>query len=266
MNAINPWFVYKPRIYTLYNKPIIEPLTFMKSLNIIQPALLLLFGLCFIVPPVMAQETKNVTVSNFSEVHVSTGLELILTQGATESARIIATENLIDAVVVEQNGTSITVKWKAIRSTKKAWLKRTAKVYITYKNLNVIDASEGSSIKTENTLKAEILKATVASGAIINANIECADFRLQTTSGASIVLTGNAAKMKLESSSGSTVSAQELTVGYADVEVSAGADVKINVTKELKALADSGGNIRYKGNAELKNYSTSKSGSIKKLN
>lgn len=224
------------------------------------------FVLCTITSAAMAQEeTKNITISGFSEVYVSTGLEVFIAQGDTEAAKIVATENLIDAVMVEQAGNTLTVKWKNIKSNKKAWLNKSAKVYITCKNLNVIAASEGSSLKLTNILKAEILQATVSSGAIINGVLDCGDLRLQTSSGASAALSGNVIKMKLEASSGSMVNAENLTVNYADVTASAGADVKLNVVKELQAVAESGSNIRYKGDGVLKNYSTSKSGSVKKI-
>jgi len=210
------------------------------------------------------QQSKNVTLSRFSEISISTGLDLVITRGDTESARIVATENLIDAVVVEQAGNKINIKWKLIQSQKKAWLNRKATIYMTYKTLNFLEASSGSSLKTENTLKTDHLDAIVSSGAIIKADIDCGKLELKTSSGASASLSGKATEVKMESSSGSRVNALELVSDYATVNASTGAAIRINVNKSLEPFASTGGRIRYTGNADLKNFTGSKNG-VRKL-
>ena len=238
----------------------------MKSLHLFKPALFLFLITAFSsVASAQMDRSKEIALKNFSEIHVNTGIELIITQGAAESAKIVADETLIDAIVVEQSGSSVTVSWKLIKSTKKRWVTRTAKVFINYKNLNILEASDGSSIKTENALKTGILAITVSSGAIVSATVESPQLQLKTSSGASALLKGTASKLKLESSSGSRVNALELLTDDADVTAGSGADVKVNVSKTLAATASSGGNIRYKGSAVVENTAGSKSGNVKAL-
>ena len=240
----------------------------MKSLNLIKPALFLLIILCMASPAVKAQEEKNVSLSNFSEVSVSAGLELIITQGNSESARIIASPKLIDEVVVEQNGNKVDVKWKNHLDSKKVWRNRTAKVYISYKHLNVIEASSGSSLRTDNDLKTDHLDASVSSGALIEGKISCQDLKLQVSSGATASMSGSAKNITAESSSGGTVNALDLNTEYAMVRASSGANVKINVAKGLEVTYGSGGSIQYKGNAELQNHSANNKsgGSVRRIN
>jgi len=240
----------------------------MKSLNLIKPALFLFITLCMASPAIKAQEIKNVSISNFSEVTVSAGLELIITQGDLESAKIIATPKLIDEVVVEQNGNRVDVKWKNHLDSKKVWKNRTAKVYINYKHLNVIEASSGSSIRTDNDLKTDHLDASVSSGALIEGKITCEDLKLEASSGATALLNGTAKNMTVESSSGGTVNALDLITDYAKAKASSGANIKINVSKGLEVTYSSGGSIHYKGNAELQNHSTNNKsgGSVRRIN
>jgi len=238
----------------------------MKSLHLFKPGLfLLLITVLNSAASAQGQQSREVPLNNFSEIHVNTGIELIITQGTAESAKIVADESLIDAIVVQQSGNSVTVNWKLLKSTKKRWLNRTAKVLITYKNLNILEASDGSSVKTENAVKTGILDITVSSGAIVSARVECPQLRLKTSSGASAMLSGTAAKFKLESSSGSRVNTLELITDYANVTASSGADVKVNVSKGLESTANSGGNIRYKGSPVVENTAGSKSGNVKAL-
>jgi hypothetical protein len=239
----------------------------MKLPNLIKPVLSFLVILYISVPMAKAQVpgSKEVAVKDFSEIHITTGIELIIRQGSTESAKIVADEALIDAVVVEQAGNSLNIKWELVKSTRKKWLNRTAKIYITYKNLNVIEASDGSSLKTENTINTSILDISVSSGAIVTATIACPELHLKSSSGASALLKGTVGNMRLEASSGSIVNALDLTADYAKVAASSAADLKINVRKELETTSNSGSKIRYMGNPALQNYSGSKGGIVKRI-
>lgn len=238
----------------------------MKFLQLTKTALFLLLLSSFtLATSAQVEQSREVILKNFSEIHVNTGIEVIITQGETESARIVADESLIDAVVVEQSGNSVNIKWKLIKSTRKRWLTRTAKVFITYKNLNILEASDGSSVKTENAIKSGILNIAISSGAIVSATLDCPQLDIKTSSGASAFLKGAAAKLTLESSSGSRVNTTELLSNYANVTASSGADVKINVSKELQATASSGGNIGYKGSPVVENSAGSKSGNVKAI-
>lgn len=231
----------------------------MKSL--IKPALLLLLIASFNPSLSKAQETRNVSIANFSEVSVSAGIELVITQGASESAKIVAKEGVIDEVVIEKNGNSVHVGWKEhMNLTNNPFKNRSAKVYISYKNLNSIGASSGSSLTTENVLKTNKLSVRVSSGASINAKVSCTDIELRTSSGASASLSGTASNMDSQSSSGSTINAVNLVTDYAKVKTSSGADVKVNVNKGLETATSSGGNIRYKGAAALNNTNRRNSG------
>lgn len=237
----------------------------MKTLSFIKPAFLCFIAVAIGTLSLKAQSTKNVAVSNFSEVSVSAGIQLLITQGSSESAKIVANSDVIDEVVVKISGNSVKVGWKENWGFNNSHKNRSAKVYITYKKLNSISASSGSSIKTENPLRTDHLSASVSSGASIDAKISCSDLELETSSGASAALTGTATNMKLESSSGSSVNAVDLTTEYTRANTSSGADVKINVTKALETTTSSGSNIRYKGNASLKNNSNSRSSGVSKI-
>jgi hypothetical protein len=240
----------------------------MKSFNLTKSAILLLTTLCISITFLKAQPVvdKEITLNGFSQIYVTTGIELIITQGNTESAKIVTTDNLIDAVVVEQTGSKVNVSWKPIRSTKKAWLQKTAKVYLNYKTLALIDVSDGSALKTTNSIKTNSLEAAVASGAIITAQLDCGGLNLKTSSGASATLAGTVKNMELTSSSGSLINAFDLVAEQANITASSGADVKVNALKTIAVSSQSGAKVRYKGNATLNDHSAGKSGSVKKVN
>lgn len=236
----------------------------MKSLNLIKPAILLFIATSFSSLAASAQETKNIAVNNFSGVSVSAGIELILTPGSSESAKVVASHEFIEDVLVEKNGSTVTVRWKQDNNFNNGRKNKSAKVYITYKKLNSITASSGSSLTTEGAIKTDRLDAKTSSGASMNATINCTDFQLQLSSGATVNLKGTAANTTLRASSGATLNGADLVSETANVTASSGAVVNINVTKELEASSGSGGVVSYKGNPSVRNISKSRSSVVRK--
>ena len=238
----------------------------MKSVYSIRTTVLCFIALAIYASPLAAQETRNVSVSNFSGVSVGAGIDLHIAQGNSESAKIVAESDVMDQVKIEKNGNDLKIGWKDSWNMNKMFKNKSAKVYVTYKKLNSITASSGSSLKTDNTLKTDHLAAAVSSGANMDANIVCNELQLSTSSGAVASLSGTATNMEVNSSSGSNVNAVNLATQYARASTSSGADVKINVAKALEAHASSGGNIGYKGAADVKDTSSRRSSGVSRIN
>lgn len=238
----------------------------MKSLSFIKPAFLCLTALALNAVSLYAQSSRNVAVSNFTKLSVSAGIEMLITQGTTESAKIVAESDMIDEVVVRKNGNTLSVGWKDNWSFRKMSKEKKAKVYISYKTLNCLEASSGSHIQTVNLLKTDHLEASASSGATVDAKISCRELDLSSSSGASVSLAGSAQTMKVESSSGSTIDAVSLNTTYTKAAASSGADLKINVSKALETRTSSGGNISYKGAAALNDHSNSRNSGVSRIN
>lgn len=237
----------------------------MKTLSFIKPAFLCFIAVAVSTLSLKAQDTKNVAVSNFSEVSVSAGIQVLITQGSSESAKIVANSDVIDEVEVITSGNTVKVGWKSNWGLNNSHKNRSAKVYISYKNLNRISASSGSSIKTENLLKTDHLEASASSGANIDAKVDCNELEVSISSGAAAVLTGKATNLRAEASSGANGNLLNLTAENAVAKASSGAALKVYATKALETAASSGGDIRYKGDASLRN-SSSRSGGVSKIN
>ncbi|WP_219224429.1 head GIN domain-containing protein [Pedobacter antarcticus] len=237
----------------------------MKSHSLTKKLCLLFTLVTFGTFIVKAQSTKNVSLNSFNSVGVSAGIQLIITQSNTESARIEANSDNIDEVVLENSGGKLNVKWKKTDGFFSQHKNREAKVYLNYKNLNSVSASSGSLLKSTNALKADRLSVDVSSGANLNLQLTCNNLEVNTSSGSNAKLSGSAKNIIVDSSSGSTVSALDTNTEYAKTEASSGANIKISVSKGIEASASSGGNISYKGDAALNKKGSSRSGSVSKI-
>lgn len=210
-------------------------------------------------------QSRNVSVSNFSSIGVSSGIDLYLTQGTNESLTIKGDNDLIKDVVVEQKGTSINIKYKDGVNWSRLFKNQTIKVYVNYKTLKSLAASGGSDVYTQNLLKTEALSVAASGGSDLKLNLNCRDLSIATSGGSDVELKGSGENMNATASGGSDIDAFGFTVANARVSSSGGSDVNIYVTKALEANASGGSDVNYKGNAVVKK-SNSRSGDVNHVN
>lgn len=213
-----------------------------------------------------AQENRSFTVKNFSSIGISSGIDLYLTQGGSESVNIKSDSETLKDIVVEQNGSNVTIKFKDGINWGGMFKNRTIKAYVNFKTLNAIAASGGSDVFTQNQITTNKLAIRSSGGSDLKLNLVCKDLSIQSSGGSDIDLKGKAENMTIQSSGGSDIDAYELIADYAKVQASGGSDVNLYVNKGLEASASGGGDVSYKGNAALKKTSTSKSGDVHHVN
>ncbi len=238
-----------------------------KSLALKKNLTFVLFFICSLTyVNVFAQNSRQVSVSDFNGIGVSSGINLHLKQGNTESLVIKGEEELIKDVVVEKNDRSINIKYKEGINWSRLFKGRVIDVYVTFKNLNSLAASGGADVYIDGQLKTDRFSIAASGGADIKLELTCKDIKIAVSGGADIDLKGSAENMTVSASGGADVNAFNFKVDYAQVNSSGGADVDIYVNKGLTASATGGSDITYKGNAALKKTSNSKSGDITHAN
>ena len=211
---------------------------------------------------VMAQDSKNVSVKNFNGLSVGSGIDLYLTQASTESLTIKGRSDVIENVVIEQNGSDVSIKYKSGMNWSSLFRNQSIKVYVSYKTLKRLAASGGSDVYTQNTLKTDMLNLAASGGSDLKLALACKDLSLSISGGSDAELTGSADNFKLTASGGSDVDAFGFSVNYAKATVSGGSDANLFVNKVLEAGASGGSDVNYKGNASLTKTINSKSGDV----
>ena len=212
-----------------------------------------------------AQTSKSISVKDFTEIGVSSGIDLYLTQGSTEQVRLVGDKDLIESATVERDGSGIRIKYKDGFRWSSMFNNKSLKAYVTYKTLSGISASGGSDVYTENTLKTDKLTLNASGGSDLKMNIICKDIEIHSSGGSDVNLRGNAANMALHTSGGSDVNAFDFKTDYAKVNASGGSDANVFVAKALEANASGGSDVHYKGTASYRKTSDSRSGSVTKV-
>ena len=212
-----------------------------------------------------AQDIKNIAITNFNGLTVSNGIDVSINQSNTESIKVSAHPDLLKNVIVDKEGSILSIRYKDNASWSRFIKGQGIKVYVNCKTLQSITASGGSDILAENNIKTDRLSITASGGSDIDLNVNTKELKIVSSGGSDIDLKGMATNLSVTSTGGSDIDALELRVEYAKVTSSGGSDVNIYVTKALEANATGGSDIQYKGDASVRKTSSNKSGDVRKI-
>lgn len=238
----------------------------MKISNLIKSSIFTILIIGTSISNLLAQSSKNINIKTFNDVTVSSGIDLYLTQGNTETLTIKGNDDLIKDVIVEQNAGAITIKYKEGVNWGRLFKNQSIKVYLNYKTLKSLRASGGSDVYTQNNLKSDVLNLTASGGSDLKLSLTVKDLILTISGGSDADLKGNGENLQLTASGGSDVNAFAYIVNNVKARVSGGSDANIYVNKALEASASGGSDINYKGNASVRKTSSSKSGDVNRVN
>jgi len=197
------------------------------------------------------------TVSNFEEISVSTGIEVVINQDSFEKVVVEADENIQKILKTEVTGGKLKIYLEeGVRYAKKM------KVYVTLKQLKELSASAGSEVKTTNKINSESLQISSSSGSEVTMEVSCNMLSLDSSSGSELTVSGSSASVKAESSSGSELHASKLVAEKGEASSSSGSELEVNTTKEIKAHASSGANVTVYGNPAVRDTNSSSGGDV----
>lgn len=207
---------------------------------------------------VVTQE-RNIT-DDFTEVRGSAGLDVYLTQGKENKIVVEADENLLEYISTDVKNGKLHVTTSSNIGRSKA-----KKVYVTFKELNNIEASSGADVIGNSVIKSQNLSLRSSSGADLKVEVFSQEIAIKSSSGSEVEVSGKASSLKADASSGSEIDAKKLMVVNCNAEASSGAEVTVNVKDKLETNVSSGGNVNYYGNPVSVNSNKSSSGSVKKM-
>ena len=207
-------------------------------------------------------EKRN--AAGFHAIEVSNGINLILNQGSAEAVAVSASSPEIRSrikTVVSNGKLKIYFDNDGYKNTN---IKKELRAYVSFKNLDDLDANSGADVETEGNINVNELSITLSSGADFEGTVTAVKLSVDQSSGSDMDIKGKVGDLKVSASSGSDFSGFGLVSETCKAHASSGSDIEITVNKELQADASSGGDIGYKGSAVITNVSNSSGGKIKK--
>ena len=204
-----------------------------------------------------AQLSKD--VGSFSKVKVFNGISVELISG-TEN-RIEISGGLKDQVeTVNKNGT-LHIRMAFKKSFEGEQI--TAKVY--YKQIDEVQASEGSYISNSSVIKQKIFTLEARHGSSIKLNLNVDKVNVRSVTGGIVILSGEARNMAVNLGTGGVLKAKDLVAENANVKVTTGGQSDVNVTDLLEVTIKAGGDVNVYGNPQTIDEKITLGGSVTKM-
>jgi len=225
----------------------------------------------------MAQSTRN--LSSFSEVTAQEGIDVFLTKGSSESARIEADGISMDKVLTDVSGGTLKIHLEGDNHRNVD-----VKVYVTFVDLSALKASSAASIRVEGmvqakgdfeiscssagdikvAVKADQVEVDASSSGDVDLEVYADDIDIEVSSAGEVNISGEVRNLDGSASSSGDIDGYDLVCQDADLRASSGASIKVTVNGELTARASSGASIRYQGSPKNTNSDSSSGGSVKR--
>lgn len=209
--------------------------------------------------------TETRTVESFNAISVCCGTELCISEGESSSIIVEVNEEKYLPMVntkVKDGELKITISAKSLfNKPANMWIK----VYVSAHNLTAIKASAGAYVESATPLAANEIKVSASSGSDIELELNAASLKCSSSSGSSVKIEGTAGYASASASTGSDIDMDKMITKVAEASASTGGNIRMNVTDELKAKANTGGDIAFKGNPKTVDDKESLGGEVRKL-
>ena len=245
--------------------------------------LITLLGIIAAVATFAQEETRN--LSSFSEVSAHEGINVYLSGGSKEAARVVINGGNVELeeVLTEISGDRLKIHLE----DRRGWNNRNVDVdvYVTFKKLEALKASSAASIEAEDVIKADgdfdidvssagDIKAKIvgidereveaSSAGDVDIQVEANSIDASVSSSGGIEISGMAKTQDVEASSSGDYEGYDLESEEVAASASSGGSIEVNVTEKIRARASSGGSVRYEGNPSYVNADSSSGGRVKK--
>ncbi|HEY0961764.1 MAG TPA: head GIN domain-containing protein [Pseudomonadales bacterium] len=228
-------------------------------MNIIRRALpIVLLG---VVPQLAIADTEFRLVSGFTEVGVTSGIDVDIRQGAEFEVEVEAEDT--DDVITEVVGDTLRIykdnswHWYSFGLLSFFVDDDPMKVTVTLPELTRIRTSGGSDVRGQGSFSGEDLELRSSGGSNITLDLQYDSIDARSSGGSTMHLSGSANRGMLTSSGGSRQDNDELAVMDAELRSSGGSTLNVGVVGELQARASGGSNIRYEGDPMVRDIDES---------
>lgn len=186
-------------------------------------------------------EKRNIA-EPFTKIESNRGIEVIVDQADAVSVEVEADDNLVKHITTKvENGVLVVSIDESVDSA------QSLKVRVKMPTIEGLEATSGSSIKTNSTIKGAGIAVTTSSGSEMDATLEYESVSSESSSGSEMTLSGKALNFTSESSSGSEINASGLIANDVKAESSSGSSITVHSLVSINAKASSGSSVNYNG-------------------
>lgn len=183
----------------------------------------------------------TIKLEDFDELKVFDQLNVTLIP-SDENKVVVTGKNESNFETVNKNGVL-----KLRMSVTKMLSGADTKVTLYFKNIQSIDANEGSIVSCKDDFKQTTIQLSVQEGAMIELELDVDNTTTKLNSGGIINLSGKAVTQKVTITSGGIFNGKNLETSQTIVSVSAGGSADVNASTLVDAKVNAGGTITIYG-------------------
>lgn len=236
-----------------------------------------------IIGSAFAQIKEARTVGNFTALKVSTNVNVVYTQSATQSIEVSWEKDLMKYLKVEAKNNILRIYIDNSNYYKKI---DTSKLLVTVSNRGIgsVTVSSAATFAIKGNLNVSLLKINTSSSADFSGTVTCNsifidassssnvalnmstdDIAVNLSSSASVDLKGKTNNLAIDASSSANCDAKELFSNVAQVSAYTSSEVDVLALKSLDATASTSASIKYYGKLDKVKITESTSGSVEQV-
>jgi hypothetical protein len=203
------------------------------------------------------------TIGSFSGISVSSGIDLFLSSGE-EALAISASKPEHKERIKTEIKDGVLKIWYDDKGFS-IWMNgdRRLRAYVSYKTLKSLQASGGSDVMVDGSIKAADFTLVLSGGSDFKGAIDASTLTVKQSGGSDVSISGKATNVVIDASGGSDFDGYDLITEVCDAEASGGSDIQITAKREITAKASGASDINYKGTPTVKEVKSSSASSVK---
>ena len=204
--------------------------------------------------------SQSRSVSSFSGLSLTGAIDAVITQGATETLRIEAEENILEYIEVSNDGDRLRI---AIKRGYNIRSKKGIRVYITGPSFESISIAGSGDVRSKGKLTSNGLDLDIAGSGSVVMEIDAPVVRAEISGSGSVKIAGLTQNFESEINGSGEVYAYNLLSENTKVSIAGSGDAEVYASKNLNVSIAGSGDVGYKGNPVVKK-SVAGSGSVHK--
>jgi hypothetical protein len=206
-------------------------------------------------------DTATRDVDGFTEIAVSSGIDVSVTQGANFAVEVEADDT--DDIVTEVVGDTLRIykdtgwKWYSFGLLSLFMDEGDMSASVTLPTLTRIRTTGGADVRGQGTFSGDNLELRSSGGGNISLDLNYQAIDVRSSGGSTMHLSGTATRGILSSSGGSRQDNEDLAIKEAELRSSGGSNLNVGLVEELSARASGGSDIRYEGDPRIRDIDES---------
>ena len=203
--------------------------------------------------------TRSAKFTEITSVNLSVSADVVLVNDSAGTVKIDGESNIIEAIILEQKGTSLRITSEPCFSANKP-----VTITIPMKNVTELQVNGSGSFKSENKLDATDLEVGINGSGNIDIEVDAGNVLSKINGSGNIILKGAAQRHKIEVNGSGDVEADNFPTGNVAITVNGSGDCKVMATTALSIKIRGSGSVYYSGAPDISS-DIKGSGSLEKI-